>query len=96
MTVNLRSRSELLECRASSISVSLVMFLSVSDIQLKVQIERVKVHSESQSGGGSQIASGMDGEVRVVALVRKEWRNASGFRKNIVVSEFSEVRHPFS
>ena len=73
-----------------SIHMDLIALLSISDILSKMQMKRVEVHCKFQHGCGSQIMFRVDGKVRVVTLVCKEWRNTSGFRRSVVVGEFSE------
>ena len=90
VNVNLRPHSELRRGRAPSIRMDLIALLSVSDILSKMRMKRVEVHCEFQGGCRSQIAFRVNGKVRVVTLVRKEWRNTSGFGRSVVVGEFSE------
>ena len=73
-----------------SVSIHLVPCLGLRDAFAKVSMERVKIHSEFESGRRCEITFGMDREVRVVAFVGKEGRDTGGLTRSVVVGEFSE------
>jgi hypothetical protein len=71
-----------------SVSGDEVPELGCRDGLSEIVMEFIEVHSKFPCLGGSKISFRMYGDVRVVTLVGKEWRNASGGIWGIIICEF--------
>jgi hypothetical protein len=54
----------------------------------EILMELIEVHHKFPCLGGSKVSFRMYGDVRVVTLVGKEWGNASGGIRSIIICEF--------
>jgi hypothetical protein len=53
----------------------------------EILMELIEVHSKISCLGGSKVSFQMNGDVRVITLVGKEWGNASGGIRSVIVGE---------
>jgi hypothetical protein len=80
--LEVRSRS------TASVSGDGVLELGRRDGLSEILMKFIEVHSEFPCLGGSKISFRMYGDVRVITLVGKEWRNASGGIRGIIICKF--------
>ena len=79
-----RSGSLMFVCRA------LITFLGFSKLSSEFHMKFIEVHHKFACALRSEVAFGINCDVRVVTFVGKEWGNSSGSHRGIVVGEFTK------
>ena len=88
--VHLVANLEIRSWTSFCVSRALIAFLSFSHLRSEEFVELVQVGDKGLRCGGGEVAIGIDGEVRMVALVGEERRYSSGSTRSVVVREFGE------
>lgn len=82
--------SEIRIREALAVGDSLVALGCMPDLNTEVLVDGVDVNSEITGAIGSEITFGVDGQIRIVSFIGKEWRQTSRRIWSVVVSELGE------
>ena len=72
--------------------MTLVMALSFGNGSFEFLVEFIYIDNKIFSTGGHEITFWINGEVWVITLIGKEWRNTSSSTWSIVVGEFCKQK----
>ena len=81
------SDSEVRWSLASSISRTLISFLSFRDLESEFLVEFVEVDRVLEGARGRDVAFRMDSEIRMVAFISEERRDPGSSTRSIVISK---------